>query len=112
MGASFEIAAWAPEDRQAATQDLLSEVLEAAAELERQISSWDPESETSALNRAAGLAPVAIGGDLRALVEIAVSWADRTGRRVRCDGRPATRSLEARWNPRETSDRKRDTERA
>jgi thiamine biosynthesis lipoprotein len=79
MGASFEIAAWVPEDRQAATQDLLSEALEATAELEKQISSWDPESETSAVNRAAGLAPVAVGGALRALVEIAVSWAGRTG---------------------------------
>lgn len=78
MGTLFEIAAWVPGGRQAAAQDLLSEVLEAAADLERQISSWDPDSETSAVNRAAGLAPVAIGGDLRALIEIAVSWADRT----------------------------------
>jgi thiamine biosynthesis lipoprotein len=79
MGTSFEIAAWVPGDRQAATRDLLNEVLGAAAELERQISSWDPESEISAVNRAAGEAPVAVGADLRALVEIAVFWADRTG---------------------------------
>jgi thiamine biosynthesis lipoprotein len=78
MGTSFEIAAWSLAGRQAATQDLLNEALEAVAELERRISSWDPESETSAVNRAAGLAPVAIGGDLSALVEIAVSWAERT----------------------------------
>jgi thiamine biosynthesis lipoprotein len=78
MGTSFEIAAWASADRQTATRELLNEALDAVAELERQISSWDSESETSALNRAAGLAPVAVGGDLRALVEIAVSWAERT----------------------------------
>jgi thiamine biosynthesis lipoprotein len=78
MGALFEIAAWVPGGRQAAAQELLNEALDVAADLEGQISSWDPESETSAVNRAAGLAPVAIGEDLRALVEIAVAWADRT----------------------------------
>ena len=78
MGTLFEIAAWASSGREAATEDLLSEALEAVAELEKQISSWDPESETSALNRAAGTAPVAIGGDLRALVDRAVYWAERT----------------------------------
>jgi thiamine biosynthesis lipoprotein len=78
MGTTFEIAAWASADHQTATRDLLNEALDAVAVLERQISGWDSESETSALNRAAGLAPVAVGGDLRALVEIAASWSERT----------------------------------
>jgi thiamine biosynthesis lipoprotein len=78
MGASFEIAAWAPRDRESATEALLDDALEAVVELEKQISSWDSKSETSALNRAAGRAPVAVGADLRALVDLAVSWGERT----------------------------------
>jgi thiamine biosynthesis lipoprotein len=78
MGASFEIAAWASRDGESATEALLSGALEAVAELEKRISSWDSESETSALNRAAGQAPVAVGADLRALVELSVSWGERT----------------------------------
>ena len=78
MGTSFEIAAWAPSGREAATGKRLHEALSTVAEFERRISSWNPESETSALNRAAGVAPVAVGADLRALVERAVYWAERT----------------------------------
>ena len=79
MGALFEIAAWVPKSREVATTALLDEALEAAASLEKQISSWDPDSETSAVNRAAGLAPLAVGRDLRALVETSFSWSKRTG---------------------------------
>jgi len=78
MGAEFEIAAWVSRDRESATESLLNEALEAVEELERQISSWDSESETSALNRAAGRSPVAVGANLRALVDLAVSWGERT----------------------------------
>jgi nitrous oxide reductase accessory protein NosL len=78
MGASFEIAAWASRDGESVTEALLNGALEAVAELEKRISSWDSESETSALNRAAGQAPVAVGADLRALVELSVSWGERT----------------------------------
>jgi thiamine biosynthesis lipoprotein len=79
MGALFELAAWVPTDRRASTRSLMNEALEVIAELEGQISSWDPGSETSAVNRAAGLEPVSVGADLQELVEIAVSWAERTG---------------------------------
>jgi thiamine biosynthesis lipoprotein len=78
MGTTFEIAAWVPNVREAATAELLSEALSAVAELEKRISSWDSESETSALNRAAGIAPVAVGADLRALVGQAAHWTERT----------------------------------
>jgi thiamine biosynthesis lipoprotein len=78
MGTTFEIAAWVPSARDAATEELLSEALSAVAELEKRISSWDSESETSALNRAAGVAPIAVGADLRALVDRAAHWAQRT----------------------------------
>jgi thiamine biosynthesis lipoprotein len=78
MGASFEIAAWASSGRESATKTLLGEALNAVAKLEKRISSWDPESDTSALNRAAGQAPVAVGGDLRELIDLAASWSERT----------------------------------
>jgi len=78
MGASFEIAAWAPTGRESATKTLLGDALDAVAALEKQISSWVPESDTSALNRAAGQAPVVVGGDLRELVDLAAAWSERT----------------------------------
>jgi thiamine biosynthesis lipoprotein len=79
MGATFEIAAWVPSAREVATEALLDEALSAIADLEKRISSWEPASETSALNSAAGVAPVAVGPDLRALVDRAAYWTERTG---------------------------------
>jgi thiamine biosynthesis lipoprotein len=78
MGSSIEISAWAPSGREDAVEGRLAEALLVIEQVERAVSSWDPESETSAVNRAAGATPIAVGDDLRALVDLGITWSERT----------------------------------
>ena len=55
---------------------------EAAAEIkriERMISSWDPESETSLINKNAGISPVKVSNELYKLIERSIQISEITG---------------------------------
>lgn len=77
MGSRFEITALAA-DRQ-----LAAAAVEAAygeiARIERLISSWDPDSQTSRINRAAGRQPVAVDPELFRLVRRSLKVSRLTG---------------------------------
>ncbi len=74
MGTVFRLSAWAAAGREPAARAAALDAIEA---LEREISSWDPASDTSAVNRAAGRA-VRVGAHLRELVGVSLHWAERT----------------------------------
>ncbi len=77
MGTTFEIRVRAPsaEDGRAAIDAAFDEI----DRLEALLSEWKETSEVSALNRAAGGAPVAIGADLLAVLTRAAEISQRTG---------------------------------
>lgn len=79
MGTRFSVKVWATRGREQAAAEAIRVALEEAAALEVRISSWRPDSDTSKVNRAAGQAAVAVGADLRELLEISMRWARRTG---------------------------------
>ena len=78
MGTMFHISAWAPAGSQPQVAEAIQLALDGAALLEKTISSWDAESETSAVNRAAGLEPVDIGQELHELLATSLAWSRRT----------------------------------
>ena len=78
MGTTFNLSVWAPPGRQAEAAEAIQHALDQIASLEKTISSWDPKSETSAVNRSAGGEAVAIGRDLRGLLTASLNWARQT----------------------------------
>ncbi|MCP4048071.1 MAG: FAD:protein FMN transferase [Gammaproteobacteria bacterium] len=78
MGTEFAITVWAAAGREPAASKLIAEVFADITELEQQISSWLPNSETSKVNAAAGQAPVTISPELHELLTISIRWARRT----------------------------------
>ena len=78
MGTVFKLSAWAPSGHEEATADMLHKALDGLEALERRISSWDDDSETSAVNRAEGKA-VAVGNDVLDLTKNSLKWAKRSG---------------------------------
>ncbi|MCP3917162.1 MAG: FAD:protein FMN transferase [bacterium] len=79
MGTEFAVKVWAPPGREPAAAEAIRAALDDAAELEQRISSWQPGSDTSKVNRAAGQAAVLVAAELRELLAIAMRWARRTG---------------------------------
>ena len=77
MGTRFEVTALADTDTLAwkAVQTGIAEV----RRVEALISSWQPDSQTSAVNRAAGIAPVRVDIELFRLIERANKVAQLTG---------------------------------
>lgn len=77
MGTTFEVQVRVPsaEDGRAAIDAAFEEI----DRVEALLSEWRETSEISALNRAAGGAPVAIGDDLRAVLARASEISERTG---------------------------------
>ena len=67
MGSDFELTLIA-EDAQSGKQ-FLAEGIAEIERIERLISSWDPASETSKVNRMAGVAPVKVSDELFELVQ-------------------------------------------
>lgn len=66
MGSSFSFTAVA-EDREKA-EDAIKKGIEEVKRLEKLMSSWDPNSETSEINRNAGIHPVKVSEDLFGLI--------------------------------------------
>lgn len=70
MGCRFDLTVVA--EGAAAGAKNLDEAVVEIQRIERLISSWDADSQTSAVNRAAGLAPVVVDQELFALIQRAV----------------------------------------
>ena len=67
MGSRFEITVVAPSQQQADTWIDLA--VDEISRIEALISSWDPASQTSEINRMAGVKPVAVDPELYGLIE-------------------------------------------
>lgn len=77
MGSPFEITVIAP------NEDIgyisIQEAVDEIRRIERMISSWDPESETSLINQNAGIQPVRVSHELFYLLERSVQISEITG---------------------------------
>ena len=88
MGTVFEVSVWAPATREPDAAETLGEALDLVAAIERRVSSWDPQSETSAVNRAAAGRPTRIGPELAQLLAASLDWSERTGGAIDITGSP------------------------
>ena len=77
MGTRFAFGAYAT--TAAAAERAVEAGIAEVARIERRISSWDPASETSAVNYAAGRAPVAVSAELLALLARCRKVSELTG---------------------------------
>ncbi|MGB5402728.1 MAG: FAD:protein FMN transferase, partial [Robiginitalea sp.] len=66
MGSRFEITVVAGNQTQADSR--IDQAVAEIRRIEKMISSWDPESETSEVNRQAGVQPVQVSGELFELI--------------------------------------------
>lgn len=78
MGTQFNLSVWVPIERAPEAAEALLDTLDQIEALERQISDWDPNSEISAVNRAAGQQAVRVSPPVRELVATAIDWSRRT----------------------------------
>lgn len=76
MGSDFELTIVA--DNPKSGEQLLAEGTAEIDRIERLISSWDPASETSEVNRMAGIAPVIVSEELFNLVQRAIALSHLT----------------------------------
>lgn len=67
MGSSFVITALADDSEKA--QEAVAAAFNEVERIEKLISSWDPNSETSAINRQAGQQPIQVSKELYKLIE-------------------------------------------
>ncbi len=79
MGTAFVIRIAAPPARAEAAHLAAERALEAVAEVEAIMSPWIPESPISQVNAAAGGAPVAVPGELLAIVRRALGYSALSG---------------------------------
>lgn len=70
MGSSFEITVVA--NNQSEADNYIDLAINEIRRIEKRISSWDPKSETSAINRNAGIAPVKVSTELFGLIKRAI----------------------------------------
>jgi len=78
MGTTFNLSVWAASGRQPEAAKAIQHAFDRVASLEAKISSWNSQSETSAVNRSAGRGATDIGPDLHELLEASLLWARRT----------------------------------
>jgi thiamine biosynthesis lipoprotein len=78
MGTTLAISVWAAPGREAAAASAIQHALDEVARLEALISSWRADSQTSAINQAAGGRAVTIGPELHELLVQSVDWSRRT----------------------------------
>ncbi len=71
MGCHFEVTVVAPDSAQA--NEYIDMAVAEISRIEKMISSWDPESQTSAINNNAGVAPVKVDTELLNLIERAIN---------------------------------------
>ncbi len=78
MGTFFSVEIFFGGRERTQAQRAAGAALDLAARLEERISEWREDSETSALNRGAGGAPLALSADLLELITVSLDWARRT----------------------------------
>jgi thiamine biosynthesis lipoprotein len=78
MGTTFNLSVWAASGQQPEASEAIQHALDLVASLEEKISSWNPKSETSAINRSAGREATGIGPELHHLLDASLTWARRT----------------------------------
>ena len=78
MGTEFKVTIWAPEDKSQIALQALGEVFEELAGLEKRISSWMPDSETTRINSNAGQKAVPVGSELKQLLSRSLHWSRKT----------------------------------
>jgi thiamine biosynthesis lipoprotein len=78
MGTTFNLSIWAAAGQQPEAAEVIQHAFDLVASLEEKISSWNPQSETSAVNRLAGQEAIGIGSDLHNLLDTSLTWARRT----------------------------------
>jgi len=76
MGSRFDITVVA--DNQVQADANIDLAVAEITRIEKLISSWDPDSQTSAINKNAGIGPVAVDGELYGLIERAVGLSKLT----------------------------------
>ncbi len=69
MGSTLRLSAWTSDE--AGAKAAFEEVFAECARLERQMSTWIPDSDVSRVNRAAGVERVAVSADMRNVLESA-----------------------------------------
>ena len=82
MGTWWEVIVQAPPDQQEEVGAAMDAALAAVEEVERLVSTWRPESELSAVNRAAGQQAVAVSSPTLEMVARAVALCQQTGGRL------------------------------
>ena len=88
MGTEFKVTIWAPKERAEVAAQALGDVFDELASLEKLISSWQPESETSRVNSMAGKEAVPVGPELQQLLGLSLHWARETGGAFDVSGGP------------------------
>lgn len=71
---TINVAARSPEE----AEDAIDEAFDAIESFEKKISFWDPESEISAINRNAGIAPVKVSPETLDIIEKALYVSEKT----------------------------------
>ena len=78
MGTTFNLSVWAPPGSEPKAAEAIQLALDRVASVENKISSWNSQSETTAVNRAAGESAIRISPELHDLIDVSLSWARRT----------------------------------
>lgn len=78
MGTTFAFTVWTVPEQEPGAARAIQETIQLVHALEGRISSWRPDSETSAINAAAGKEAVAVSEDLMALIRASLKWAERS----------------------------------
>lgn len=78
MGSSFVFQLVAPEQEKDQAQKWLDQAEQEVRRIERLISSWDPNSQTSRINQMAGIGPVVVDPELFDLIERSIQLSKLT----------------------------------
>lgn len=76
MGSRFEITVTAPDSAQA--EEDIALAINEISRIEKLISSWDPSTQTSEINRNAGIKPVKVSAELYNLIDRALKISELT----------------------------------
>ncbi|MAU26888.1 MAG: thiamine biosynthesis protein ApbE [Muricauda sp.] len=76
MGTAFEVTVVAPSEEMGYIN--IDEAVSEITRIEKMISSWDPDSETSQINKNAGIKPVKVSRELFDLIERAIKISEIT----------------------------------
>lgn len=78
MGTTFNLSVWARLGNEPEAAEAIQRALDRVASLEGTISSWNSDSETTLVNQAAGARAVRVSPELHDLIDVSLSWSQRT----------------------------------